>query len=178
MVHATADSKLQLTLADAALAHHVAGGVNIGSAVYGTIVAIAVIGAWYADPTSGALETLTSVAATLIVFWIAHAYAHVVGQGLPVDKAASSQIFSALRHDWPIIQAGVLPLIVLGTGALHIIEERLAILGAIASGVVMLMVFSVVMARAAGRNWLQSFLLATIFVGLGIVVAVLEIKLG
>lgn len=178
MTPSTTGSNPDPILETAPHARHVAGGVNVGSAVYGTIVAIAVIGAWYADPSSGALETLTSVAATLVVFWIAHAYAHVVGQGLPLDRAASSHIVSALRHDWPITQAGILPIMVLGMGALNIIDERLSLLGAMASGVIMLMVFSIAMARRAGRSWLQSLLLATVFVSLGIVVAALEIKLG
>lgn len=159
-------------------AQRIAGGTHIASAVYGIVISLAVIGAWYADPTSGALETLTSVLATLVVFWIAHTYAHVVGQGLAIGKASFPQIGEALRHDWPIVQSGFLPIAVLALGSLELIEERLSMLLAIVAGGLVLTVLSIAMARAAGRTWLQSLWLSSILVVLGIFVAVLEIKLG
>jgi hypothetical protein len=42
------------------IAHRLAGGANVASGVYGSIITIAVIGAWYADLTSGTLETLAT----------------------------------------------------------------------------------------------------------------------
>lgn len=161
-----------------AFARWLVGGEHVASAVYGSVIAIAVIGAWYADPTSGALETLASMLATLVVFWIAHTYAHVVGQGLPVQARATAQVGAALRHDWPIVQAGLLPTLALALGAIEAIDERLSMRLAIAAGVVALACISTIMARAAGRTWFAALRLAATLVVLGASVAILEIMLG
>ena len=44
------------------------GGDNVGAAVYGSIIGIAVTGAWHADPTATAQEALLSSMATALVF--------------------------------------------------------------------------------------------------------------
>lgn len=155
------------------LAQRLAGGSNVASSVYGTVITIAVIGAWYADPTSGALETLLSVLATLIVFWIAHAYSHVVGSGW-----IHTHVFSAAKHDWPIVQSGFFPVLILGAGALGFLDERRALLQAIVSSVVLLALLSMTMARAAGLSWRQALGVTCVMTALGGFIAVLEIALG
>lgn len=155
-----------------------AGGSNVASAVYGTIITIAVLGAWYADPTSGALETLISVLATLVVFWVAHAYSHIVGHELSKEGVNRTNVFSAFRHDWPIVQSGFLPLLVLLAGSLEFIDERHSLLLAIIACGVLLAFFCLAMARVAKRSWVQSLVLTAVMVTLGAFVAVLEMSLG
>lgn len=155
------------------VAQKLAGSTNVGSGIYGTIITIAVIGAWYADPTSGALETLLSVLATLIVFWIAHVYSHVVAHGL-----VKTHIIPAFQQDWPIVQSGFLPLFILGLGSLDLLDERLSLLLAIAMSGLLLALFCLTMTRSAGRNWIQSLGLTLIMLIFGIFIAALEIKLG
>jgi hypothetical protein len=155
-----------------------AGGHHVASAIYGAVIALAVIGAWYADTTSGALETLLSLAATLTVFWIAHAYAHVAGQGLAEGDAIGPHVRSAMRGDWPIVQSGALPAIVLGLGALGWLPERPSMVVAMVAAALLLAVFTAAMARAGGRSWGQSLGLALLLTALGGLVAVLEVLLG
>ncbi len=155
------------------VARKLAGGKNVSSGIYGTIITIAVIGAWYADPTSGAFETLLSVLATLIVFWIAHVYSHVATSGL-----TRTDILHAFQQDWPIVQTGLLPLIVLGFGSLDLFAERSSLLLAIAVGGVLLAFFCFTTARGNGRSRVQSLGLAIIMLIFGMFIAVLEIKLG
>lgn len=131
------------------------------------------IGAWCADPTSGALETLLSVLATLIVFWIAHVYSHIVASGL-----VKTQIMPAFKQDWPIVQSGFIPLLILGLGAIELIDERFSLLLAIAVSGILLALFCLTMTRSAGRNWTQTLVLTFIMLMFGIFIAVLEIKLG
>lgn len=159
-------------------AQRLAGGPHIAGAVYGTIIAMAVMGAWLADPTSGAWETLASVAATLVVFWIAHVYAHMVGHGLGEPGGVLQELKHALQHDWPIVQAGLLPALVLAVGGLEWVSERLAMKVAIGTSGAVLLALSVAMSRAAGRSWGTSWLLALLLGGLGVLVAVLEVMLG
>lgn len=155
------------------IARKFAGGENVSSGIYGSIITIAVIGAWYADPTSGSFETLLSVLATLIVFWIAHVYSHVA-----TSKLTKNDIIHAFKQDWPIVQTALLPLVVLGLGSLELFEERTSLLLAIAASGSLLALFCFTTARANGRNGVQSLGLAVVMLALGIFIAALEIKLG
>lgn len=171
--HKMADYAAATAAGSLLVVRRLAGGANIATGVYGTIITIAVIGAWYADPSSGSFETLLSVLATLLVFWVAHAYSHIVGSGL-----TQAHVVPAFKHDWPIVQSSFISLLILGLGALGIIEERYSLLVAIATSGILLAVFCLAMLRAAGKKWFQSLVLTVVMVALGIFIAVLEIKLG
>jgi hypothetical protein len=162
----------------ATAACRLAGGHQVSSAVYGAVITLAVIGAWYADETSGALETLLSVAATLTVFWIAHSYAHVAGEGLAAEGGVGKSILAALRHDWPIVQSGLLPVVMLALGGLDLMGERPSMVAAMTAAALLLAFFAAAMARTGGRSWLQSLALAALLTVLGGLVAALEIVLG
>lgn len=153
-------------------------GENVQGAVYGNIVGLAVIGAWFADEESGSLETLLSMMATLFVFWSAHIYSHFVGHSLAKDKKEMEDIVQAMKHDWPIVQAGFLPALALIIGEIGIIPERISILVSIAVGIATLSYLCFSMARRSGRAILKSLALATFMLGLGLFVTLLEIRLG
>lgn len=154
------------------LSQKIAGGSNIANSVYGTIVSIAVIGAFYDDPTSGGLETALSVISTLCILWIAHAYSHLVVSGINKDN-----IFKTLKHDWPLVQSGFLPIIILLLGEFGIIGERNSLLFASFASAFLLGFFCLSMARKNGKNWTQSILLSLFMSSLGILVALIEMAM-
>lgn len=156
----------------------VAGGANVGGGVYGTVLVLAVIGAWYADPTSEALETLISVLLTVAVFWIAHAYSHVVAHGVARGRASPAEIRASLADDWPIVQVAAAPGLALALGALGLIGQRAALVTAIVVAVAQLLVFGLLMARTGGRSWPRALAVAAVLGALGLLVAGLEISLG
>ncbi len=150
----------------------------MGAAVYGTIIVVAVIGAWHADQSALAHEALISVLATVLVFWIAHAYSHFLAVGLPHGHFAIHQVRDALVHDWPIVQSCTVPLTALGLGALGWISDVHAMRLAMGVGIFALWTYSLWAAKQGGRSWVQAIPLATGMAALGAGIVLLEIRLG
>jgi hypothetical protein len=96
-------------------------GGNPASAIYGAIVTAGLLAAEGAGHR-GVTDLVISVAGTLLVFWLAHAYTDMMG-GL-IAKGRSDgrpSLARALREEWPIVESGLLPLLALviarGVGA-------------------------------------------------------------
>lgn len=66
-------------------------------------------------------DVLVSIAGTLVVFWLAHAYSQVLARSIAAPTAAPARAPAAapsdapiglrliLRQEWPIVESGVLP---------------------------------------------------------------------
>ena len=80
---------------------------DTAGAIYGTIVAMALIAGAAADPGHGKLLGLT--VATLFVFWLAHVYAQTL----------SHHIEGAKRLEWPAVKAAMVEAIVLLEVVVH-----------------------------------------------------------
>lgn len=154
-----------------------AGGSNLGGAVYGTVLVIAVLGAWYADDTAEVGDALLSLLSTVAVFWLAHAYAHVFAAGLQPGETTTGRIRPAIVHDWPIAQAAILPSLVMLAGVLGLVDGRQAMLAGLGAAVLSLFLFGLAMARAGGRTWPQAALTSAVLGCLGLGIAVLEVML-
>jgi hypothetical protein len=88
---------------------------NPASAIYGTIVTaglIAARGSHEARPW----PLVLAVVATLLVFWVTHAYTDTIG-GLitagKADPAARPSLLHALREEAPILESGLFPIVVM-----------------------------------------------------------------
>ncbi|WP_375482172.1 hypothetical protein [uncultured Jatrophihabitans sp.] len=90
---------------------------NPASAVYGTIV---VAGQLMVEGGSSHSvgRILGSLAAALVVFWLAHAYTDTLGGvitgGARNADTAPPSLRHALRVEWPIVESGIAPAAVLG----------------------------------------------------------------
>ena len=154
------------------------GGNNVGGAVYGSIIVIAVIGAWHADTEATAMEALTSTLATVVVFWFAHVYAHWVAEGIASNGDTRQQIYKALAHDWPIVQSCALPALVLLTAPCGWLTDHAAMRFAMGGGVGNLFLYGLWAARTSGRPWWRALPIASFIALMGLGIVVLEIKLG
>lgn len=81
--------------------------------VYGIIVIGALLAA-----ESGRHETyLDTIASTLLaaaLYWVAHAYASVLGRRLELhERLSAATLIRALAHDWAIMRGAALPLLAL-----------------------------------------------------------------
>ncbi len=88
-------------------------GENPAGAVYGTIT----IGALLAAESSlrdTYPETIAAVAVALLVYWLAHSYAELLGQRLTADeRLTASGLARALGRDWAIVRGAGAPLLAL-----------------------------------------------------------------
>jgi hypothetical protein len=88
-------------------------GTNPAGAIYG-MIAIGALLAAESGLRDTYLETLASALIALALYWLAHAYADMLGQRL--EKRAqltAAGLARNLLHDWAIMRGGAVPLLVL-----------------------------------------------------------------
>ena len=90
---------------------------NPASAVYGTIIVAGQLAVESGTHHSTG-QILGSLAATLVVFWLAHAYTDTLGGVITRGEAEEPSLRHALRVEWPIVESGVLPAVVLGVAVI------------------------------------------------------------
>jgi hypothetical protein len=91
-------------------------GANYSGAIYGSLLAASVVvgagagaeGDYHLSPWRLALL----LAATGLVFWLAHAYALLVGDRIRRNPLNRTEIRRVGRHEWPLFQASLPPAVV------------------------------------------------------------------
>jgi hypothetical protein len=81
---------------------------DYAAAVYGSVLATALVGAAFEAQLDARTTTLTLLTTTL-VFWLAHVWSEVMG----VRLAGTVPLWSQVRHiavsEWPVVEAGFVP---------------------------------------------------------------------
>jgi hypothetical protein len=149
---------------------------NPRGAVYGTIVASAVIAATGAGHKSPGL-ILAATAATLLVFWLAHVYADFLDHGLRHASADLKVLVSIMGRELSMLVAPTLSILFLVLGALGLLGETLAVRLALWSGVLQLLGWGIDAARRSGRPWAGALLAGLINSAFGVLIIILEVLL-
>lgn len=149
--------------------------VNLSSAVYGTIA----VGALLATETvqrEDYAETIGALALTIVLYWIAHAYASSASKRLREQEHLTVKGFAeAMVEQAPILVGAVLPLamlLVFGAAGASLSHAVTAALWTAAATVVVIEVTSAVRAGAEGLE-----LVAQAAIGVVLGVLVIAIKL-
>jgi len=96
----------------------VGGRRGIGGTVYGTVLALAVLTAGVAEHLS-AKKLAVVVAATAGVIWVAHVYAHGLGESIERGRRLGwGELSSIAAREMPILAAAAAPTSILLLGAL------------------------------------------------------------
>jgi hypothetical protein len=86
---------------------------NPAGAVYGVIVIGALLAA-ESGRHEGYPDTVGSALIALGLYWLAHAYAHVLGQRLATHvRLTAAALWRALLHDWALVRGAAIPLLAL-----------------------------------------------------------------
>ena len=125
---------------------------NPRGAIYGTIVATAVVAASAHDQRPGLI--LAATVATLLVFWIAHVYSEVLAHGLRQARLDLSVVPAILARELSMLAAPALSVLFLLLGALGLLGEGLAVRLALWNGVAQLVGWGIEVGRRLGRSWL------------------------
>jgi hypothetical protein len=142
-------------------------------AIYGTIAAMAVIAGTAADPGHGKALGLTI--ASLLVFWVAHVYAHALAHHLRGARRLDwSAVRAAMVEEWSLLQGPVPLLLLLALGELGVLEERQAVRLALWLGVVELVTWAVLYARRQRWPWLTALTAGAVNGLFGVIIVVLE----
>jgi hypothetical protein len=149
---------------------------NPARAIYGTILVMAVITAFSHDDSVTSAELVGAVAATTLVFWVAHVYAEVLGRRLEgEDRLRLAEIRAVMRSEWPIVEAAFLPVLGLLLGVLSIVSDDTAVYIAIGAGVVELFGWGFAAGRKLGLSTRGTLLAGTVNGALGLVIVGLKV---
>jgi hypothetical protein len=148
---------------------------NPRGAVYGTIVATAVIAASAHDERPGII--LAATVATLLVFWIAHVYAEVLAHGLRQARLDLHIVPGIMAQELSMLAAPALSVLFLLLGALGLLGEGLAVRLALWNGVAQLVGWGIDVGRRLGRSWPMALLGGVVNGVLGVVIILLEVLL-
>lgn len=136
------------------------------------ILAAAIIAAADVDRGDRAAQIGVLVAVSLVVFYLAHVYAVLLGRWSEEGIVPSwSQARAELRYQWPMVSVAGLPVAILLLGALDIVPDRLVVNVAFIVCIVGLSGTSWYAARQAGATRAQSAIAVgvAVAVGLGII---------
>jgi hypothetical protein len=148
---------------------------RIAGSVYGTIVVLAVLadGASAYEHDLWRLDAL--VLATVLILWIAHAYAHGLGESLRLGRRlTSTQLSTIISHELAIPLAAVLPLTAISIGALRAFDDTRAFWTAFALGVATLGVQGVRFARLERLSLVGT--VASVAINLSLVLMIVALK--
>jgi hypothetical protein len=147
---------------------------DTAGAIYGTIIAMAVIAGTAADPGHGKALWLT--AATLFVFWLAHVYAQTLSHHLRGARRLEwPAVKAAMVEERPLLEGPVPMLVILALGELHLLEGRTAVRLALWLGVVELVTWGVLYARRQRWTWWPSLVAGGLNGLLGLAIVALEV---
>jgi hypothetical protein len=100
---------------------------NAARAIYGTILATALIAAYTEDPGSDPGQIAAAVFATTLVFWLAHGYAEAVARGASPDSAGPVATFVAgMKREWPLMAGAMIPAVPLLLAPLGLLSDDAA----------------------------------------------------
>jgi hypothetical protein len=147
---------------------------NPASAIYGAIVTAGLLATEDAGH-NGVLDLVMSVAGTLLVFWLAHAYTDMMG-GL-ITKGLGGErpnLVRALGEEWPIVGSGLPPLLALVIARAAGATVSTAVTVALIAAVVELSGWAFLAGRPMElTHWrLATFVIAS--GGLGVVIIILK----
>ena len=155
--------------------HEASPATDYAGAIYGSIIATAFVGALHQAHVS-ARDITIDVAASMLVFWLAHTWAAVAGERIHTGHRLSLHRVRALaRAEWPIVEAGFGPVVALALGWMGVLEPDTAAKLAIAIGVIQLFAWGLVLGRRVYHRWLSAVIAGLANGAIGLVLVALEV---
>jgi hypothetical protein len=153
-------------------------GHEVAGIVYGTVVAMATLTAAYAS-TKHPWKLAAIVWSTLFVLWIAHVYAHGLGESIVRGRRIDgAELKSVARRELGILLAAVGPTIALGLGALDVLKDSTAVWLALGLGLVTLAVEGFRYARLEELSGIGTLGVMSANLALGLFVVALKVAVA
>ena len=151
-------------------------GERLAGFIYGTIVVLSVIAA-AAQAFSHAPGHIAVLAVvTVVVFWLAHVYAHGVGHSVAHDEHLSlAELGHIARREASIMEAAVPPVGALLLGAAGVISTHASVWIAFGLGLAVLVVQGFTFARVERLGLLGTLVVVALNLGFGLVLIGLKL---
>jgi hypothetical protein len=151
-------------------------GERLGGYIYGTIVVLATLVAGARAYEHGAGHIAVLVLATTFVFWLAHVYAHALGESIRRGEHLTwHELVEIAERESSIIEAAAIPVILLALSGLGVFSVQTAVWGAFAAGLTVLATEGFAFARAEKLGRLSTLVIVAANVGLGVLLVALEL---
>ena len=172
----TADSLTQRAPVERHLRHVLVGrSRGIAGTVYGTVLVMATIVAARGTGEAGWVLTATVVSSVLVI-WIAHVYAHELGESVERKRRPSRrELVEIADRQLPMLTAVVVPTLMLSLGAVGIMQQKTAIWLAMGAGLATLAVQGVRYARIEAMGLLATVAVVSTNLILGAIVIGLKV---
>jgi uncharacterized membrane protein len=148
---------------------------DYGSAVYGSILVAALVGAMFeesADARSMALSLLGSI----LIFWIAHVWSAVIGERVAEGRRfRTAEIRSIAVREWPLVEAGLLPGLLLGIAWIGWSSRHAGVVLALVAAIVQLVAWGMFAGHRTETRWGRALLVGLVDGVLGVVIVALEL---
>ena len=149
---------------------------NVAGAIYGLILATSVIAVSRQYQPDNAGVTAATVVVTAGVFWLAHVYAEALALGLHGRHMPTwAETRRIVDKQWPLVQAGILPTVVLMLGPLGVLDDATAQDLAMSACLLELGTTGLLVARAAGARGILAVLSGIVALSFGVVIIALKV---
>ncbi len=143
---------------------------GLSAAIYGQVVATSIVAALEVHEQSPPGRTFVAVVATMIVFWLAHAYAEALTSAQ--DWHQTTRI---LKQEGAMVMVALPTLAVLALGVFDVFSRENTALVSVYVGVVMLFGLGGLAAHRNGRSMANVLLTGVVGAAFGLVVIVLKV---
>ena len=152
---------------------------SIAGTVYGTIIVLSIVTAGAPAFEHGHWRLIGVLAVTVLVFWIAHVYAHIIGESLAEGhRLGRAKILQIAHRELAIPLAAVLPMTAVALGSFGILGAGTSLWLAVAIGVTTLAVEGVRFARLERLGTRGTIMSVGINLGLGLTLVALKAALS
>lgn len=149
---------------------------EVAGTIYGTILVTALVAGLSEDESIDAWQLLVGVAATTIVFWVAHAYAEVLSKQIVAERSLTRhEVWHALSAEASMVRAGVPAAVALGLAVIGVYSATTGAEIAIALGVVTLFILGLALGQREGAPRTQILLGGVLNAMFGLVIVALKI---
>jgi hypothetical protein len=148
--------------------------MRYGAAVYGSFLVASVVGVSYEAGDDARAMTAT-LFASMLVFWLAHAWSEVVGEHIAAGSSFRPRRIPAIaRREWPLVEASVLPTALLALAWAGAWSRGAGAMLALVSAIVQITGWGFVAGVRAGGAVLSAGLLGAVQGILGIALLAVE----
>ena len=152
---------------------------GIAGTTYGTIVVMAVVAAGSRGDSTDPWRLAVLVAATVLVLWVAHVYAHALSESVAEDRRIGwMDVRTLVRREAAIPLAALAPVGALVLGTFDVLREQSAIRLALGIGIATLAVQGVRYARVERLGRTATLVVVAANLALGLVIVALEVLLA
>jgi hypothetical protein len=152
---------------------------TIAGTVYGTIVVLSVVTAGAKAFEHHPWQLAAIAAVTVVVLWVAHVYAHGLGESINIGRRlTTSELAAIARRETSILLAAVVPVAMIVLGALGAFAVDTALWLAVGVGAATLAVQGVRYARLERLSRAGTIITVAVNLALGLLIALLKALLA